>query len=251
QVFGTPLVCRVIPMTGRDLYNRLFARFQRFLQVDSRKAPKSREQTTPVGSDKMKGFASSGTGTWGGARASVGGRRGGVWGEVEGEDYGPQSVRATSKWVAAGKVNQWGFRLRLVNNSGLACSRCRWSEGCVGCLIPPTDEACPMKPGDTVAVDWHMSVMKEHYDAMEALACLLHSSINKQAERESMPLSLEKCMDTFTAQEDIAEGYCSRCKELRNASLKMDIWRLPPILVIHLKRFQYTAYSRRKLRNLV
>ncbi|CAN0074846.1 unnamed protein product [Discosporangium mesarthrocarpum] len=66
-----------------------------------------------------------------------------------------------------------------------------------------------------------------------------------------MPLSLEKCMDTFTAQEDIKDGYCSQCKELRDASMKMDIWRLPPILVIHLKRFQYTTYSRRKLRNLV
>ncbi len=31
----------------------------------------------------------------------------------------------------------------------------------------------------------------------------------------------------------------------------MDIWRLPPILVIQLKRFQYTNYSRMKLRNLV
>mmetsp|Transcript_19815 Transcript_19815/g.44992 ORF Transcript_19815/g.44992 Transcript_19815/m.44992 type:complete len:169 (-) Transcript_19815:148-654(-) len=31
----------------------------------------------------------------------------------------------------------------------------------------------------------------------------------------------------------------------------MSLWRLPPILIIHLKRFQFTQYSRRKLRNLV
>lgn len=31
----------------------------------------------------------------------------------------------------------------------------------------------------------------------------------------------------------------------------MDVWRLPPILAIQLKRFQYTQYSRRKLRNNV
>lgn len=47
------------------------------------------------------------------------------------------------------------------------------------------------------------------------------------------------------------QGYCSRCKEFRNASKKMDVWRLPPILAIQLKRFQYTQYSRRKLRNNV
>lgn len=51
-------------------------------------------------------------------------------------------------------------RLRLVNSSGAACSRCRWTDGCVGCFIPPTDEPCPVRAGDTVGVDWHMSVIK-------------------------------------------------------------------------------------------
>lgn len=49
----------------------------------------------------------------------------------------------------------------------------------------------------------------------------------------------------------VKKGYCSRCKEFHNASKKMDVWRLPPILAIQLKRFQYTQYSRRKLRNNV
>ena len=49
----------------------------------------------------------------------------------------------------------------------------------------------------------------------------------------------------------MSEVYCSKCKEHRNASLKTELWRLPPVLVVHLKRFQYTTYSRRKLHNLV
>ena len=32
---------------------------------------------------------------------------------------------------------------------------------------------------------------------------------------------------------------------------RMTLWRLPPVLVIHLKRFQFTATMRRKLRDLV
>ncbi|CAM9123062.1 unnamed protein product, partial [Heterosigma akashiwo] len=32
---------------------------------------------------------------------------------------------------------------------------------------------------------------------------------------------------------------------------KADVWRAPPVLVVHLKRFQFDAYSRRKLRNVV
>ncbi len=31
--------------------------------------------------------------------------------------------------------------------------------------------------------------------------------------------------------------YCSNCKEHREAFKKMEIWKLPKVLVIHLKRF--------------
>lgn len=39
----------------------------------------------------------------------------------------------------------------------------------------------------------------------EALSCVLHSSIALHKDMEARPLSLEKCLDTFTAQEDIKE----------------------------------------------
>jgi ubiquitin C-terminal hydrolase len=31
--------------------------------------------------------------------------------------------------------------------------------------------------------------------------------------------------------------YCSKCKEHKEATKKLDLWKLPKILVIHLKRF--------------
>ena len=33
--------------------------------------------------------------------------------------------------------------------------------------------------------------------------------------------------------------YCPDCKEFVQATKKFDLWRLPDILVIHLKRFSY------------
>ena len=48
-------------------------------------------------------------------------------------------------------------------------------------------------------------LLQEHYDTSEALSCLLHSSIALHKDIEARPLSLEKCLDTFTAQEDIKE----------------------------------------------
>lgn len=41
--------------------------------------------------------------------------------------------------------------------------------------------------------------------------------------------------------------YCPCCKEHRQASKKLDLWRLPEILVIHLKRFSYSRYTKNKL----
>lgn len=45
--------------------------------------------------------------------------------------------------------------------------------------------------------------------------------------------------------------YCPRCKERRQASKKLDLWRLPEVLVIHLKRFSYSRSLKHKLETFV
>lgn len=45
--------------------------------------------------------------------------------------------------------------------------------------------------------------------------------------------------------------YCPNCKERRQANKKLDLWRLPEILVIHLKRFSYTRFLKNKLETFV
>jgi ubiquitin C-terminal hydrolase len=45
--------------------------------------------------------------------------------------------------------------------------------------------------------------------------------------------------------------YCPSCKQHRQASKKLDLWRLPEILVIHLKRFSYTHSAKNKLETYV
>lgn len=41
--------------------------------------------------------------------------------------------------------------------------------------------------------------------------------------------------------------YCSKCKEHREAFKKLEVWTFPAILVLQLKRFTYTSYSRDRL----
>lgn len=45
--------------------------------------------------------------------------------------------------------------------------------------------------------------------------------------------------------------YCPSCKSHQQASKKLDLWRLPEILVIHLKRFSYNRYFKNKLESFV
>ena len=45
--------------------------------------------------------------------------------------------------------------------------------------------------------------------------------------------------------------YCPSCKTPRQAIKKLDLWRLPEILVIHLKRFSYNRYFKNKLETFV
>ena len=45
--------------------------------------------------------------------------------------------------------------------------------------------------------------------------------------------------------------YCPNCKQHQLATKKLDLWMLPETLIIHLKRFSYTKFSREKLDTLV
>lgn len=50
------------------------------------------------------------------------------------------------------------------------------------------------------------------------------------------PVNIQKCLESFTKEEELSEDelyYCSKCKEHRRASKKLEIWRLPPVLVGH------------------
>uniref|UniRef100_A0A1I7YQ44 ubiquitinyl hydrolase 1 n=1 Tax=Steinernema glaseri TaxID=37863 RepID=A0A1I7YQ44_9BILA len=57
-------------------------------------------------------------------------------------------------------------------------------------------------------------------------------------------VDISKCFDLFTREEKLGEdnlSSCSQCKEKRQCSKKLDLWKLPDTLIVHLKRFQYTS----------
>ncbi|RDX81236.1 Ubiquitin carboxyl-terminal hydrolase 8, partial [Mucuna pruriens] len=73
------------------------------------------------------------------------------------------------------------------------------------------------------------------------------------AKRPQESVSLYKCLEAFLQEEPLGpeDMYCPGCKKHCQASKKLDLWRLPEILVIHLKRFQYSRYMKNKLETYV
>lgn len=53
-------------------------------------------------------------------------------------------------------------------------------------------------------------------------------------QKSSEPFDLANCLEAFTTEEHLSDDekyYCSKCKEHQPASKKLQIWRLPPVLV--------------------
>uniref|UniRef100_A0A915ICD2 ubiquitinyl hydrolase 1 n=1 Tax=Romanomermis culicivorax TaxID=13658 RepID=A0A915ICD2_ROMCU len=69
-----------------------------------------------------------------------------------------------------------------------------------------------------------------------------HPSVRESYVQHFEPITLDSCLKVFTQPEELKDSdnyYCSKCRAHCPASKKLDIWRLPPILIVHFKRFQY------------
>ncbi|KDR80672.1 hypothetical protein GALMADRAFT_241045 [Galerina marginata CBS 339.88] len=70
------------------------------------------------------------------------------------------------------------------------------------------------------------------------------------AEKRHKGISLRDCLDEFTKQEQLGEDdlwYCPQCKKHQQATKKFDLWKVPDILVVHLKRFSNNRTLRDKI----
>lgn len=105
-----------------------------------------------------------------------------------------------------------------------------------------------------IAVEWSEEAL-EQYDIKQlevASESFRAGTVVKKPRQEAV--SLYSCLEAFLKEEPLGPEdmwYCPRCKEHRQASKKLDLWRLPGILVVHLKRFSYSRYLKNKLETFV
>jgi len=135
---------------------------------------------------------------------------------------------------------EYPFILKAVKGGGSWCSWCPWSKMCRGCSIPCTAHTL-QTPSSFFAIDWDPTALHLRYLAGSERAWQEDSSVAESRRAATEPITLGKCLEAFTQEEQLGEKekyYCSACKTHQLAVKKLQIWRLPPILIIHLKRFQ-------------
>lgn len=209
-VFGSPLLLRVRDLegfTGKDLYAHVSQRVQRY--VPNAFVHYDNDGLAP--SFRGEGGAVSDT-------ASTRAQRG---------RQHCQKTTVDMESVAAGDIPPFGFRLRLVSRDGSRCALCSWYSCCIGCLVPCDDFPVIAMCGDSIAIDWHMSVnlsgggfgwdisksestgvnvnMSPHAKAL--IRVKKHSSFNGSGKKYgySGSITLEECLDSFAKEEKIPE----------------------------------------------
>ncbi|XP_076891295.1 ubiquitin carboxyl-terminal hydrolase 5-like isoform X2 [Bidens hawaiensis] len=102
-------------------------------------------------------------------------------------------------------------------------------------------------------IDWSPKLLQKYETRyLERLPEVYKHGSTKKARTE--PLSLYTCLEAFLREEPLVPEdmwFCPQCKERRQASKKLDLWRLPEVLVIHLKRFSYSRSMKHKLETFV
>lgn len=138
-----------------------------------------------------------------------------------------QKTTADMESVSAGDIPLYGFRLRLVSRDGSRCALCPWFGCCVGCLIPCDDRPVIAMCGDSVAIDWHLSVDLSCGGFGWKISATEGAGINIQASPHTRALArvkkhssfdlggkkygysgsitLEECLDSFAEEERIPD----------------------------------------------
>ncbi|CAJ1416321.1 unnamed protein product [Effrenium voratum] len=149
------------------------------------------------------------------------------------------------------------FVARIVNASGTACGACD-RRNCTGCLLPKGTARLRLRAGlftgaptakIYLALDWVDSSMYDqgYVDAIrdedQAEATAEEAATDAEA---SKLVPLNACVDAFAEAEEMkvenGNGVkCDKCKVAVDAQKKIDIWREPDVLVLHIKRFHFSG----------
>lgn len=102
----------------------------------------------------------------------------------------------------------------------------------------------------TVCITWAESFCDRVVDASDfAMADLGQNDSTNNSKEESDVITVLDCIKKYCQKEQLEETekwYCNQCKDHVRAWKQFHLYRAPPILIIHLKRFHYSALTHRR-----
>ncbi|XP_008853956.1 ubiquitin carboxyl-terminal hydrolase 43 isoform X2 [Nannospalax galili] len=167
-------------------------------------------------------------------------------------------VRCLMKTEAPAQILGSLFSVRVVGLS-LACSYlspqdsrplCHWAVDRALHLRRPGGP-----PHVKLAVEWDSSVTERLFGSLQEERVQDADSVWRQQQAHQQPsCTLDECFQSYTKEEQLAQDdawKCPHCQVLQQGVVKLSLWTLPDILIIHLKRFCQVGERRNKLSTLV
>uniref|UniRef100_A0AAV2KDT0 ubiquitinyl hydrolase 1 n=1 Tax=Knipowitschia caucasica TaxID=637954 RepID=A0AAV2KDT0_KNICA len=78
--------------------------------------------------------------------------------------------------------------------------------------------------------------------------------LHREQHHQPQACSLAQCFQLYTKEEQLAPDdawRCPHCKQLQQGRIKLSLWTLPDVLILHLKRFRQEGDRRVKMQNMV
>uniref|UniRef100_A0A3B5B4R6 ubiquitinyl hydrolase 1 n=1 Tax=Stegastes partitus TaxID=144197 RepID=A0A3B5B4R6_9TELE len=111
-------------------------------------------------------------------------------------------------------------------------------------------------PHVKLVIEWEHSSKECLFGSIQEEVVKDAESVRNQQQQhlQQHSCTLDECFQLYTKEEQLAPDdawKCPHCKQLQQGMVKMSLWTLPDILILHLKRFRQVGERRNKLSTLV
>ncbi|XP_059416478.1 ubiquitin carboxyl-terminal hydrolase 43-like isoform X2 [Carassius carassius] len=151
------------------------------------------------------------------------------------------------------------FRMRVVGGSA-SCSYLSPHDSRPLCH-PTVDRALKLcGPGGPLhvklVIEWENRIKESLFGNIqeEVIEDAESVKIQQQNHVQQHSCTLDECFQLYTKEEQLEPDdawKCPHCKQMQQGMVKMSLWTLPDILILHLKRFRQVGKRRNKLSTLI
>ncbi|MEE6506775.1 hypothetical protein FKM82_007847 [Ascaphus truei] len=110
-------------------------------------------------------------------------------------------------------------------------------------------------PHVKLTVEWDPKAKERLFGSIQEEVVQDAESVrSQQLAHQQQSCTLDECFHLYTKEEQLAPDdawRCPHCKVLQQGTVKLSLWTLPDVLIIHLKRFRQVGGRRNKLSTLV